>query len=66
MVDTTAAPRWRKSSFSGNQGNCVEVADNLRDAVAVRDSKDPNGPTLVFSPTSWANFTNGFQNGTSL
>jgi hypothetical protein len=36
-------PRWRKSSYTGNQGNCVEVA-HTKDAV--RDSKNPNGPVL--------------------
>lgn len=60
MVDTTAAT-WRKSSRSGNQGNCVEVADNLLDVVAVRDSKDPDGPVLVFTPMSWMRFTKGLQ-----
>lgn len=60
MVDTTAA-KWRKSSRSGNQGNCVEIADNLLDVVAVRDSKDPDGPMLVFTPTSWTRFTKGLQ-----
>ncbi|MFI9644404.1 DUF397 domain-containing protein [Micromonospora sp. NPDC051925] len=52
---TTA--RWRKSTRSGNQGNCVEVADNLPSVVAVRDSKDPNGPVLAFAPASWQAFT---------
>jgi hypothetical protein len=48
---------WRKSSYSGNNGgDCVEVAGNLRDAVAVRDSKDPGGPVLVFSPGQWRAF----------
>ncbi|MDM4723167.1 DUF397 domain-containing protein [Micromonospora sp. WMMA1363] len=63
MVDTTTA-KWRKSSRSGNQGNCVEVADNLLDVVAVRDSKDPDGPVLVFTPTSWAAFTEGLHRET--
>jgi hypothetical protein len=48
---------WRKSSRSGsNGGNCVEVARNLTDAVAVRDSKDPDGPKLVFAPGGWRSF----------
>ncbi|MGI8449515.1 MAG: DUF397 domain-containing protein [Streptosporangiaceae bacterium] len=49
---------WRKSSYSGtNGGNCVEVARNLPGLVAVRDSKDPDGPALVFTPADWAGFT---------
>jgi hypothetical protein len=49
---------WRKSSYSGtNGGNCVEVAGNLPGVVAVRDSKDPDGPALVFTPAGWAAFT---------
>lgn len=47
---------WRKASASGN-GNCVEVAVNLPGAVAVRDSKDPAGPTLTFTPGAWHAFT---------
>ncbi len=49
---------WRKSSYSGNNGGaCVEVARNLPEAVAVRDSKDPHGPALIFTPADWAAFT---------
>jgi len=49
--------QWRKSSrSSGNGGDCVEVADNLPNLVAVRDSKDPTGPTLTFTPTAWRAF----------
>jgi len=47
--------QWRKSSYSGNTGNCVEVAD-LGDHVAVRDSKDPDGPKLVFTRDVWRAF----------
>ena len=48
---------WRKSSYSGNGGaNCVEVAPNLPDVVAVRDSKDPDGPVLTISRDDWASF----------
>ncbi|MER5457652.1 DUF397 domain-containing protein [Micromonospora sp. NPDC002389] len=49
--------RWRKSTRSNGQGGaCVEVADNLSGVVAVRDSKDPAGPVLVFGPDSWRAF----------
>lgn len=48
---------WRKSTRSGSSGgNCVEVADNLPGVVGVRDSKDPDGPALLFSPAAWRAF----------
>jgi hypothetical protein len=51
---------WRKSSYSGtNGGNCVEVARNLPGVVAVRDSKNPGGPALAFTPADWRAFTAG-------
>ncbi|MBW4705284.1 MULTISPECIES: DUF397 domain-containing protein [unclassified Micromonospora] len=57
MVDLSGA-RWRKSTRSaGNGGECVEVADNLPGIVAVRDSKDPAGPVLTFTPAAWTSFT---------
>jgi hypothetical protein len=48
-------PRWRKSSFSGNGGNCVEVGEARR-GVLVRDTQHRQGPTLVFSPAAWRRF----------
>jgi hypothetical protein len=55
---------WRKSSRSaGNGGDCVEVTRNLPGAVAVRDSKDPAGPKLVFTPDEWRAFTAGVTAG---
>lgn len=49
--------RWRKSTRSGNTGECVEVARNVSGIVAVRDSKDPDGPALVVGPAAWSAFT---------
>ncbi|MEU4780646.1 DUF397 domain-containing protein [Micromonospora sp. NPDC023633] len=56
MDDLTSA-QWRKSTrSSSNGGACVEVADNLPGVVAVRDSKDPAGPALTFTPVAWRAF----------
>ena len=54
---------WRKSSYSGQNGNCVEVAGNLPDIVAVRDSKDPAGPVLMVPPGEWRKFLTGAADG---
>ena len=48
---------WHKSTRSnGSGGNCVEVARNLPGVVAVRDSKNPDGPALIVSRDQWASF----------
>jgi hypothetical protein len=47
---------WVKSSYSGGNGACVEVASPAPLLVAVRDSKDPHGPALGFAPESWSAF----------
>lgn len=54
---------WRKSSYSGTSGNCVEVATNLPGIVAIRDSKDPDGPKLVVSVSEWAAFVGDIKDG---
>lgn len=50
---------WWKSTRSNNGGACVEVATNLPGIVAVRDSKDPDGPALIFTARAWAAFVAG-------
>ncbi|MFJ5112961.1 DUF397 domain-containing protein [Streptomyces sp. NPDC088551] len=47
---------WRRSSYSTNGGNCVEIGDGIADTVPIRDSKNPTGPILIASPTSWTAF----------
>ncbi|MFI7364813.1 DUF397 domain-containing protein [Streptomyces sp. NPDC050149] len=47
---------WRASSYSGGQGNCLEVVDNIPHLVPVRDSKRPTGPVIAFSHDAWRTF----------
>ncbi|SHF53523.1 DUF397 domain-containing protein [Streptoalloteichus hindustanus] len=62
-LDLTKAA-WRKSSRSAAQNDqCVEVAGNLPGATAVRDSKNPTGPALVFAPGAFAAFVNTVKRG---
>ena len=52
---------WRKSTYSnGSGGNCVEIAD-LPNGRAVRDSRHPQGPILVFTPDTWRAFVHGIE-----
>lgn len=53
---------WRKSTRSSADGQCVEVAA-LNGAAAVRDSTDPAGPALTFTPQQWAAFSAGIRVG---
>lgn len=54
---------WHKSSYSGTQGNCVEVARNLPGVVVVRDSKDPGGAVLLMGSEEWQTFVREIANG---
>ncbi|MCG6497431.1 DUF397 domain-containing protein [Kitasatospora sp. A2-31] len=66
MVTTIelVAAAWRKSSYSGgNGGNCIEVAPGFPGVVPVRDSKDPEGPALLFSATAWESFLTAVRAG---
>ena len=47
---------WLRSSYSGAQGDCVEVAPGFPGVVPVRDSKNPEGPALVVTADGWAEF----------
>ncbi|GGR90406.1 hypothetical protein GCM10010269_31950 [Streptomyces humidus] len=54
---TLTGIRWRKSSYSGDQGgDCVEIAETLTATVAVRDSKTPAGPILRIEPAAFSRF----------
>ncbi|MEV6673187.1 DUF397 domain-containing protein [Streptomyces sp. NPDC051162] len=48
--------RWRKSSYSGQAGNCLEAGGDTVDVIPIRDSKTPHGPTLLLPADAWADF----------
>ncbi|MFF5131198.1 DUF397 domain-containing protein [Streptomyces syringium] len=54
---------WRKSSVSGAEHNCVEVADLANGTVAIRDSKDPRRTPLRFHAAEWATFRQSLISG---
>ncbi|MEV4746934.1 DUF397 domain-containing protein [Streptosporangium sp. NPDC049248] len=54
---------WYKSSQSDGQNNCVEVAMLAQRYVAVRDSKDKNGPALIFAAGQWETFIGSVKGG---
>lgn len=59
-----ATDTWTKSSYSGGNGACVEVKSPVVAAVAVRDSKAPEGPSIAFGPGSWNAFVSEVSTGT--
>lgn len=61
-VDLSRA-HWFKSTRSTASKDCVEVAFLDQDHVGVRDSKNPSGPALIFTPTEWDTFTTGVTSG---
>lgn len=60
---SAAGLSWIKSSLSFSNSNCVEVASLPDGGVGVRDSKDPSGPVLRFTPGEWQAFVGGAHNG---
>lgn len=53
---------WRKAQQSTNNGQCVEIASAVG-KIAIRDSKDPDGPILVYTPAEFSAFLAGARNG---
>ncbi|BDM66577.1 DUF397 domain-containing protein [Streptomyces nigrescens] len=62
-VQPNSAFSWTKSSYSGGNGACVEIAVPTTAAIAVRDSKDPEGPRLTFDNASWSRFVSDVADG---
>lgn len=64
LPDASALPVWRKSSFSDNgHGGCIEVSDGYRHGIPVRDSKNPQGPAIIFETSSWSAFVAAVRGG---
>ena len=62
-ADALGAVAWRKSGRSNSTGNCVEFASVGGHRVAVRDSKDPHGPALLFGRADVADLVSGLKAG---
>ena len=57
------SPEWIKSSLSYANGNCLEVSGLSDNRIRIRDSKDPEGPVLHFTPAEWDAFLGGVRKG---
>jgi hypothetical protein len=63
-TDNCVEVAFTKSTHSSTDGSCVEVANDVAcDKILVRDSKDPSGPVLTFTPPEWEAFLAGTKDG---
>jgi len=62
-ADQLAPVRWRKSRASNPSGSCVEIAELPSDEIAVRNSRQPSGPALVYTRAEVVAFLTGVKNG---
>ncbi|MBV6699644.1 DUF397 domain-containing protein [Kitasatospora aureofaciens] len=63
MNSDLSGASWIKSSYSTNGGECVEISRSFPGTIPVRDSKDPEGPALLFPAGSWQSFVSAVRNG---
>ncbi|WP_413752681.1 DUF397 domain-containing protein [Streptomyces sp. R-74717] len=62
--DFLSSAAWRKSSYSNTDGgDCIEVADGFPAVVPVRDSKNADGPALIFESAAWSSFVTAAKSG---
>jgi hypothetical protein len=55
--------QWRKSSYSGGSGNCIEITTDVPGLIPVRDSKGPDGPVLLFTTCGFSDFVTAVLHG---